>query len=235
MDKCTEAWNIIKEVVGSLSFELLKKRVNERNAGTSARMLELFAKDDHPWQQREFIEAHSKQTSARMLELVATGDHSWQQHEFIEAHSKQTSARMIELASKDDHPWQQCEFIEAHSKRQKGVLGITWTEDVDEAIMRMIKNGVSYFEIALELGNGLNRSDIFNRWTRHLTESSGIIKPAVKVGAKSRITWTEDVDEAIMRMKKDGVSYFEIALELGNGLKTNDILNRWTRHLKIVA
>ncbi len=56
-----------------------------------------------------------------------------------------------------------------------------------------------------------------------MKELSGIIKPAVKRGAKSRITWTVDNDEAIMRMKKDGVSFAKIASELGDGLNRNDI------------
>jgi hypothetical protein len=97
LDKCTKAWNIIKEVVGSLSFELLKRGVEERNAHTSERMRESVAKGDHPWQQFEFIEAHGKQTSEQLRELAV-----------------------------------------------KGVLGRTWTADVDEAIMIMIKDGVTY-------------------------------------------------------------------------------------------
>ena len=99
----------------------------------------------------------------------------------------------------------------------------------------MKKDGVSFAKIASELGNGLNRNDIINRWTKHLKELSGIIKPAVKRGFQSRITWTADDDRAIMRMKKDGVSYEKIASELGNGLPRNDITNRWTRHLKGVV
>jgi hypothetical protein len=33
-------------------------------------------------------------------------------------------------------------------------------------------------------------------------------------------------------MRADGDSFAKIALKLGNGLKMNDIKNRWTRHLK---
>ena len=153
-------------------------------------------------------------TSAQMLELAAKGDHPWQQCEFIEAQTNQTSERLRELAA-------------------KGELGITWTADVDEAMMRMIMDGVSYKKIASELGNGLKTNDIKNRCTRHLKKSSGIIKPAVKRGSESCITWAADDDEAIVRMKKDGVTYANIASELGNGLKTNDIINRWSRHLKV--
>ena len=46
------------------------------------------------------------------------------------------------------------------------------------------------------------------------------------------ITWTADVDSTIVRMRTDGDSFAKIASELGDGLKDNDIKNRWTRHLK---
>ena len=49
-----------------------------------------------------------------------------------------------------------------------------------------------------------------------MKESSGIIKPAVK--RKSHITWTADDDEVFTRMIKDGMSFKEIASDLGNGL-----------------
>jgi hypothetical protein len=65
-----------------------------------------------------------------------------------------------------------------------------------------------------------------------LKESSGIIKPAVQAGQKSRIIWTADVDAVIVRMRADGDSFAKIASELGNGLTKMDIYHRWTRHLK---
>ena len=99
-------------------------------------------------------------------------------------------------------------------------------------IVRMIGGGSSYSEIASELGKDLNRGDICYRWIDHLEESSGIIRPAVQLGEQSCITWTADVDAAIVRMRRDGDSYPKIASELGNGLSTNDIKNRWTCHLK---
>ena len=52
-----------------------------------------------------------------------------------------------------------------------------------------------------------------------MKELSGIIKPAVQPGPKSCITWTADVNAAIVRMRTDGDSYKKIASELGNGLK----------------
>ena len=52
-------------------------------------------------------------------------------------------------------------------------------------------------------------------------------------GFPSRITWTEDVDATIVRMRTDGDSFPKIASELGNGLASHDdIMNRWNRHLK---
>ena len=53
-----------------------------------------------------------------------------------------------------------------------------------------------------------------------MKELSGIIKPFVQ---QSSITWTAEVDEAIMRMIADCSSHTKIALELGNGLKRSDI------------
>ena len=94
-----------------------------------------------------------------------------------------------------------------------------WTPVVDAEIERMIDEGYSYDKIASKLGNGLKMHDIKNRWNRHLKESSSITKPPVQPGFPSRITWSEDADASIMRMRADGVSFAKIASELGNGLK----------------
>jgi hypothetical protein len=107
-----------------------------------------------------------------------------------------------------------------------------WTAEVDESIKSMITDGVSFSEMASKLGNGLNKHHIYNRWYYRLMESSGITKPPVKPGPKSRITWTTDIDASIMRMRGENISYAKIASELGNGLNTNDIQSRWNRHLK---
>jgi hypothetical protein len=95
---------------------------------------------------------------------------------------------------------------------------ITWTVDLDDASIRMVGDGFSCQEIASELGIG-KWDCIYARWRRHLKKSSGIIKPPVKKGVKSRINWTADLDDAIVRMKKDAVTYADIASELGHGLK----------------
>ena len=106
------------------------------------------------------------------------------------------------------------------------------TAEVDASIIRMIKEKLSYTKIASKLGNGLSKNEVQNRWDRKLSKSSGIIKPAVQPGFPSRITWTEDADATIVRMKADGIIYAEIAAELGNGLSKNDIVNRWHYHQK---
>ena len=107
---------------------------------------------------------------------------------------------------------------------------ITWTVDVAETITRTIRDGFSYAQITSELGNGLTGSDIVHMWTRS-AKMSGIIKPPAQAGRRSSITWTADAHETTTRMIGDGVSYAQIASELGNGLKRNDIYYRWVRHL----
>jgi hypothetical protein len=47
---------------------------------------------------------------------------------------------------------------------------ITWTADADATIERMKADGISFAKIAAELGNGLSKNDVQNRWTRHLKE-----------------------------------------------------------------
>jgi hypothetical protein len=83
-EKCTEANKIIIELEGSVSFELLKRAAEEKNARTSKRLSDLAERGEHPWQQPEFINAHSERTSKRMRDLVALGEHLFQQPEFIE-------------------------------------------------------------------------------------------------------------------------------------------------------
>ena len=109
---------------------------------------------------------------------------------------------------------------------------ITWTAEDDATIVKMIADDVPCSKIASELGNGLSEDDIRNRWHRELKESSGIIKPPGKSGPRSSITWTADIDATIVSMKEGGSSFANIASKLGNGLKKNDIQNRWNRHLK---
>jgi membrane protein involved in colicin uptake len=105
-----------------------------------------------------------------------------------------------------------------------------WTAEVDATLERMVGDGYNYSEIASELSNGLKKHDINNRWNRHSKESSGITKPPLKT--QSRITWTADIDTTIVEMRVEDISFAKIASELGNGLKRNDIKNRWNRHLK---
>ena len=108
-----------------------------------------------------------------------------------------------------------------------------WSVEDDASIESMINGGVFFSKIASKLGNGLTETtDIKNRWYRELKKSSGITKPPVKTGPHSSITWTAHVDATIVRMRTDDISFAKIASKLGNGLKKNDIKNRWNRHLK---
>ena len=107
-----------------------------------------------------------------------------------------------------------------------------WSAEDDATIVKMIADDVPCSKIASELGNGLSENDIRNRWHRELKESSGIIKPPGKSGPRSSITWTADIDATIGKMRTDDFSFAKIASKLGNGLKRNDIQNRWNRHLK---
>ena len=107
-DKCTEANNIIIGLEGSVSFELLKRSAKEKNARTSERMRDLVERGEHPWQQPEFINAHSERTSERMRALVDIGEHLFQQPWFIEENRKQQRA----LVDIGEHLFQQPEFIE---------------------------------------------------------------------------------------------------------------------------
>ena len=106
-----------------------------------------------------------------------------------------------------------------------------WSAEDNAMIVKMIADDVPCSKIASELGNGRSENDIRNRWHRELKESSGIIKPPGKPGKRSSITWTADIDETIVSMKEGGSSFEKIASKLGNGLKKNDIQNRWNRHL----
>jgi hypothetical protein len=112
-DKCTEANNIIIGLEGSVSFELLKRSAKEKNARTSKRLRALVERGEHPWQQPEFIKAHSERTSERMRALVEIGEHQFQQPEFIEETSKRARA-LVEIG---EHHFQQPEFIEENSER----------------------------------------------------------------------------------------------------------------------
>jgi hypothetical protein len=118
-DKCIEANNIIIELEGSVSFELLKRAVEEKNARTSERLRDLAELGEHPWQQPEFINAHSERTSKRMRDLVARGEHLFQQPEFIEKNSERTGERMKDLVARGKHWFQQPEFVEKRKKEQE--------------------------------------------------------------------------------------------------------------------
>jgi len=47
---------------------------------------------------------------------------------------------------------------------------ITWSEDVNALIVSMRADDISFAKIASEMGNGLSKNDIVNRWNRHLKD-----------------------------------------------------------------
>jgi hypothetical protein len=121
---------------------------------------------------------------------------------------------------------------EKDQRTAKAAAKAKWSAEDNALIESMLNGGVSFSKIASKLGNGLTEMDIKNRWYRELKKSSSIIKPAVQGGFPSRFIWTADVDAMIVRMRTDGDSFPKIASELGNGLASHDIMNRWNRHLK---
>ena len=92
-----------------------------------------------------------------------------------------------------------------------------WTAEVNASIESMIKGGFPFSKMASKLGNGLTQTEIKNRWHRFLKKLSGIIKPPVQVGRHSSITWTTDVDAAIVRMRTNDITFAKIASKLGKG------------------
>ena len=82
-----------------------------------------------------------------------------------------------------------------------------WTAEVNASIESMIKGGFPFSKMASKLGNGLTQTEIKNRWHRFLKKLSGIIKPPVQVGRHSSITWTTDVDAAIVRMRTNDITF----------------------------
>ena len=112
------------KVDDSVSLEQLKRAAEEKNARTSEWMRDWIALGDHPWQQPEFIKAHSKHSSERMRDLIARGDHPWQQPKFITAHSKRTSEKM------NTKWWQQyAEFEEQVGMPAKGTMLHNWQKN----------------------------------------------------------------------------------------------------------
>ena len=120
---------------------------------------------------------------------------------------------------------------ERATKRERKRAGKITAED-DEEITRMIAGGYSCKKIASELGKGLTRNDINNRWHNFLMKSSSIVKPFVEAGIPSSITWTAEDNEGITIMKAAGSSNAKIASELGKSLTKSDIYNRLKRFLK---
>ena len=161
---------------------------------------------------------------AQRVAKIAERDHKRAEKEAKEAQ------RAAKIAERDHKRAEKEADDEAQSAEKAAQRDAKWSAEVDTSIESMIKGGVSFSKMASKLG--LKENDIKGRWYDHLKESSGIIKPPVQTGFLSRITWTEDVDASIVRMRADDISYAKIASKLGNGLVRNDIIIRWNHHLK---
>jgi hypothetical protein len=115
------------------------------------------------------------------------------EHDCKRAEKEAEEAQRVVKAAEHDRKRAEKEAEEAQRVAKAAERDtMDWTVDVDATIVSMIAGGSSYSEIALELGNGLNKNHIYNRWTRYSEESSSIIKPAVQGGHKNCITWTAE-------------------------------------------
>ena len=68
-------WDLPQLLHVTYPKEKLKRAVGEKHA----RMRDLVAWVEHPWQQPEFIKAHSKQTGEQMRGLIARAEHWYSQ------------------------------------------------------------------------------------------------------------------------------------------------------------
>jgi hypothetical protein len=102
-DSCQEAANIINAARGKQSFKLMKLTAREKNKRNSARLFELSAIGQHPWQQPEFIKRARMNQSKRQIELRSIGQHNFQQPEFIKRERVNRRKRQIELRSNGQH------------------------------------------------------------------------------------------------------------------------------------
>jgi hypothetical protein len=64
------------------------------------------------------------------------------------------------------------------------------------------------------------------------TEEKQRVAKAAAKAAKCNAKWSAEVDASIERMLDGGDTFKKIASKLGNGLKIQDIKNRWYFHLK---
>ncbi len=171
----------------------------------------------------------SVERAAKVVERDRERDRKRAEKEAEEAqHVTKAAAKIAER----DRKRAEKEAEEAQRVAKAAAKTAKWTAEVNALIESMTNGSVYFSKIASKLGNGLSTNDIIHRWHDHLKESSGIIKPAVPGGFPSSITWTEDVDASIVRMRADDISFTKIASKLGNSLARNDIINRWNRHLK---
>jgi hypothetical protein len=171
--KCDLAKNIIDQVKGSVSFELMLLAAKEKNKRNSERLLALSELGQHPWQQPEFIERNSKrnreQESDRQLALSSVGEHNFQRKDVVESNRK----RQLTLFSVGEHNFQREDVVEKTSKRElenfsngthnfqesykkcrsaaTGGTGL-WTDEEDIELTRLVRtHGMKWAKINKEM------------------------------------------------------------------------------------
>jgi hypothetical protein len=176
-------------------------------------------------QRKEKEEARQKKEAE---EAATTAERD---HKRAEKEAEEEAQRVTKAAERDRKRAEKEAEEETQRALKAAERDAKWSAENNAMIVRMIDGGYSYDEIASKLGNDLTKMNIYHIWTDHLKESSGIIKPAVQPGPKSRHVWTAEDDAAIVRMRSDGDSFAKIALALGDGLSNFNIRDRWTHHL----
>ena len=145
--KCDLAENIINQVKGSVSFELMVLAAKEKNERNSERLLTLSALGQHPWQQPNFIERNRK----RQLDLSANGVHNFQREDVIEQNSLHHSKRELENWSNNRHNFQQGTHWR-HSKAMKTGEKGEWTDEEDSKLTMLVgKYGRKWIQIQKEM------------------------------------------------------------------------------------
>jgi flagellar biosynthesis GTPase FlhF len=151
---------------------------------------------------RKHAEKEAEEEAQRGAKIVAKA--ADRNRKRAEKEAEEEAQRVAKIAERYRKRAEKAEEEETQRAAKAAELDAKWSAENDATIERMIDDVYSYDEIASELGNGLTKMDIYNRWTRYLEELSGIIKPAVKPGPKSRHVWTAEDDAAIVRMRTDG-------------------------------
>ena len=188
------------------ALEQLKTMVILDSTITLSHMLEwtktLTGIKNHSHMPAETMNAYDSEYKKLLCFWIANREHAGQQ--------KWLENQLVELN------------VDLELATNEALLDIVASLGIEMDVMKVEK-------IALETQTEEQRTAMY---AQKQEERELIIKHKLQNGRPSCITWTAEVDEEITRMIADGYSYPEIASELGNGLKTNDIDKRWNQYLK---